>query len=177
MKKTTLLLLLLTQLMLLAGCSALLPVLLPMGQAFTQATPLYLDSQYGEPFIGPPTLEESRAQAQVIDDPEVIDKLPPHRTLFESTAFCEIPDSDDDCVGTYYYIGNWIPEPKSSVTAYHEGDGEFVVTLFREDNSSEVIFSAAGVYTSETITLTSRGMVSMTVQSTGPWHIDFKRIR
>jgi hypothetical protein len=177
MKRTTLLVLLLTQLIFLAGCSALVPVLLPMHQAFTRATPLYLDSQYEEHLIGPPTLEESHTRSQVIDDPEVIDKLLPRGTLVESTPFCEISDSGDDCVGTFYYEGNWIPEPESTATAYHEGEGEFVVTLFREDDSSEVIFSATGVYTSETITLTSTGMVSMTVQSTGPWKIDFKRIK
>lgn len=146
-----------------------------MRQAFTQATPLYLDSQYEEQFIGPLTLEESSTQGQMIDDPEVINDLFARGIFIESTTFCEIPASDDDCVGTFYYEGNWIPEPESVATAYHEGDGEFVVTLFREGGSNEVIFSATGVYTSETITLTATGMVSMTVQSTGPWKVDFKR--
>ncbi|MBX3000909.1 MAG: hypothetical protein KF893_20470, partial [Caldilineaceae bacterium] len=95
-------------------------------------------------------------------------------TVVQLTAVCEIPGSDDDCVGTFTYI-DWAFKPKSSVTAHHEGDGDFVVTLFREDNSSEVIFSATGVYTSETVILETTGVVSMTVQSTGPWEVDFKR--
>ncbi|MCB0113449.1 MAG: hypothetical protein R2873_08905 [Caldilineaceae bacterium] len=107
--------------------------------------------------------------------PEDIECMLEYGTIVQLTAVCEIPDSDDDCIGTFTYEA-WILEPLSNFTAYHEGDGEFVVTLFRDDDTSEVLFAANGVYTSETVTIAPTGIVSMTVQSTGPWHIDVKKI-
>ncbi len=158
----------------LAGCQPLLPLIGSLSQDIlaTPYEPMTVQHQ------GTDTDTQSVGESGLCA-PENIDCVLEKGTIVQLTAMCEFPDSipggDDDCTGTYVY-NEWVLEPLSSVTAYHEGDGKFEVTLFRDDGSSDVLFSATGVYTSETIMLAPTGIVSMTVQSTGPWHVDIKLV-
>lgn len=157
---------------LLAGCRPIAPFL-PLSQNL-MVTPSE-NVPFFEQFV------ETSSGAFFDEDicaPTDIDCMLAEGAIVQLIAMCEpphsIPGGDDDCIGTYVYE-DWILAPLSSLTAYHQGDGAFEVTLFRDDGTSEVLFSATGVYTSETITLAPTGIVSMTVQSTGPWTVDLIR--
>jgi hypothetical protein len=179
MMKTTLLTIpIVLGVILMTGCAQLAPVLISVGQnlAPTPLPSIVTDTEDTEansdywPDADSCAPEDFECAAEQFER-----AIAEGGTIIQLTAICEIPDSDDDCVGTFTYEA-WAFKPKSSVKAIHEGDGEFVVTLFREDSSSDVIFSATGVYTSETVILETSDVVSMTVQSTGPWEVDFKRV-
>jgi hypothetical protein len=177
LKATRILLLIVLCSSLLSGCAQLVPVLVPLAQSQMQPSAFNV-----------PT-DDARTNAET--DGEV-DRCAPED--FECTAeqferdlaregviirithLCEIGLNHDSCIGTFPYYGaiDFMGQ-QVEATAIHEGDGEFAVTLFREDNTNDVIFSATGIYTSEIVTFATTGIVSMTVQSTGPWEVDFKR--
>lgn len=92
------------------------------------------------------------------------------------TAFCEVGLNHENCIGTFSYYGADIfMAPHVEATVGYEGDGEFTVTFFRKDGSSEVVFSATDDYASDPVTLTTTGVVTMTVQSAGSWTVELTK--
>lgn len=164
--KTAKVMCLLLSIVLLAGCTQFAPMLVPIAWNVYSASSINMNQIESDPWV-------------MIDDcaPEDTDCIFGEGTIVQLIALCEMPHSipggDDDCIGIYEYEA-WFLEPRSLVTAHHEGDGEFLVTLFRDDGTTEVLFEATGSYTSDTITLVPTGIISMTVQSTGPWYVDVK---
>lgn len=165
--KTANVLCLLLSVVVLAGCTQLSPLLVPIAWNVVSSSTVSTDINQAE--INPLPIDDCA--------PEDIECVFAEGTIVQLIALCEMPHSipggDDDCIGTYEYEA-WFLEPQSLVTAHHEGDGEFLVTLFRDDGTTEVLFEATGNYTSETITLVPTGIISMTVQSTGSWYVDVK---
>lgn len=163
---------------LLSGCAQLVPVLVPLAQSQMQLSAPIVSTDdertNGETDRGFDrcTPEDFECASEQFER-----DLAREGVIISITPMCEIGLNHDSCIGTFPYYGAIdFMGPQVEATAIHEGNGEFAVTLFREDNTSEVIFSATGVYTSEIVTFATTGIVSMTVQSTGPWVVDFTSI-
>lgn len=80
------------------------------------------------------------------------------------------------CIGrTVSHTGLTFPADRVVVQARHEGAGDFVVTLGYRDGTDAELFRATGAYSSAVRPITTDGIVTMTVQGTGPWSVSFQR--
>jgi hypothetical protein len=90
------------------------------------------------------------------------------------TFGCEVLD----CIGhpvPFIGFADVLPRPQSYVRAEHEGNGPFSVRFDYDDGTALQLFEGEGIYASPTVTVTMTGMLTMTVEATGPWKIEFRR--